>query len=172
MAVIVDETQAQAKSRLVGIRLTLLTLRLIENWRRYVRDYDSAMIALAVVAINSEKLTRTTLEPELEDLRLPMPAELLTDCNISSIASATGLNRETTRRKVNKMTSAGVLVRRDDGSIALSDGFTQGKRTLEVVRDQLETLNRTLNDLIRDGSLALATGTAPVRPRSDSHGAD
>lgn len=163
MPIAVDEEQAAAKSRLVGIRMTLLTLRLIENWRRYVRDYDSAIVLLAIAAIASEKLTRTTLEPELEDLRRPMPPERLNGCNISSIAAATGLNRETTRRKVNKLAAAGFVVRRDDGTVAFTEGFTQGGKTLGLVSDQLEALRRAVNDLIRDGSLTLQGGTAPAR---------
>lgn len=163
MPIVVDEKQAAAKSRLVGIRMTLLTLRLIENWRRYVRDYDSVMILLAIAAVNGEKLTRTALEPELQDLRCPMPPERLSACNLSSIAAATGLNRETTRRKVNKLASAGLLVRREDGSIGFSEGFTQGAKTLELVSAQLEVLSRTANDLVRDGSLVLRGGTAPAR---------
>ena len=155
MPLYVEERLAEAKSRLVGIRLTMLTLRLMENWRGHVRDYESAMILLAIAAINAEKFTRTGLEAEFEDLRRPIPPDRLTVCNISCIAVATGLNRETTRRRVNKLVETGVIVRREDGSVAFSDGLPQEPRMLELVRTQLETLTRTANDLIRDGSLTL-----------------
>lgn len=155
MLISVDEERAEAKSRLVGLRLSMLTLRMMENWARHVRDYDSAMIMLAVAAITGEKFTRTHLEDDLQDLRRSMPAERLTHCNISSIAEATGLNRETTRRRVNKLVDKGILVRWDDGSVAFNRGLTKNHRTIELVHMQLETLCRTVNDLARDGSLKI-----------------
>lgn len=148
----IDQKRASAKSRLVALRIANLTLRLMENWRQF-GDYEAAIIILAIAVINGEKLTRTPLESELQDLRTPVPRERLTRCNISSIAVATGLNRETTRRKVNKLVSVGLLVRNEDGSVNLAGGFSQAKTTIELVHTQLETLTRITNDLLRDGSL-------------------
>lgn len=162
MTLAVDDHHAEAKSRLVGIRLTLLTLRLMNNWRRQVSDFESALILLAITAINSEKLTRATLEAELEDLRRPYPRDQLSACNISSIAMATGLNRETTRRRVNKLVQAGLLERGDDGSVAYREGVLQDPEIVELVRLQLETLTRTANDLIRDGSVKVQRDGRPT----------
>lgn len=155
MLISVDEKQAEAKSRLVGLRLAMLTLRMMENWSRHVRDYDSAMILLAVAVITGEKFTRIELEPEFQDLRRSMPPERLTACNISSIAEATGLNRETTRRRVKKLIDEGVLVRSADGSVAFHKLLSQSRTTIDLVRVQLDTLCRTANDLARDGTLTL-----------------
>ena len=155
MAIVVDETQAAAKSRLAAIRLTMLTLRTMDNWRLHVADYDSAMILVAVVAITSERLTRTQLEAELQNLDQALPAEKLGKCNISSIAAGTGLNRETTRRKVNELVKADLLVRSEDGSIGFRPGLLQEPATLDLVRRQLEGIARAANDLVRDGILRL-----------------
>jgi len=109
MPVVIDDVQAGANSRLVAIRLTMLTLRCMENWRRNVRDYDQAMILVAIVAISAERLTRTELDLEDRKLETPIPEDELAPCNVSSIAAATGLNRETARRKVNELVKAGFL---------------------------------------------------------------
>lgn len=152
MLSVVDEI-ACAKSRIVGLRMTFLTLRLMENWQHAFDDSETAAILLAIAAINGEKLLRAELEPQLQDLRNPMPLNRLTKCNINSIAQATRINRETTRRKVNAFIESGIVVRNADGSVNLRPGFTQGHQTIRIVRTQLETFNRVANELLRDGVL-------------------
>jgi hypothetical protein len=155
LPILVDPEQATAKSRMAAIRLALLTLRCMENWRQRVGDYDSAMILIAVVAITAERLTRITLEADLQSLEAKLPADRLAKCNVSSIASATGINRETTRRKVNELIAAGFLARSEDGGIEFAAGLLQEESTRELVRKQLESVVRVANDLIRDGILRL-----------------
>lgn len=150
MPIKVQPEQFRAKSRLTAIRLTLLTLRLMENWKRSVSDYDSAMILVAVVAITSERLTRSDLEADLEDLRVPLPPARAGKCNFSSIAAATGINRETVRRKVGGLVEAGFLGRAEDGQIHFPVGILQRDTTLELVQKQLETLTRSMNEMLRD----------------------
>lgn len=151
--IVVDEERAAANSRLTAIRLATLTLRWMENWRRNVEDYDSAMILLAVVAITASRLLRSELEPELRDMAVPFPEEALARCNISSIAAATGINRETTRRRVRSLIERGFLVRLRDGSIRFRPGYLQQPRTIDLVRRQLETFVRAADELSREGTL-------------------
>ena len=153
MAVSVIEERAEANSRITAIRLTMLTLRWMEKWRRNVTDYDSAMILVAVVAITAERFTRSGLDEEFRAISQPMPAEQLAPCNVSSIAAATGINRETTRRKVNALVKNGFLVRSEDGVIGFKPGHLQQDYIHDLVRSQLESVVRTVNDLCRDGIL-------------------
>lgn len=139
-----------AKNRLVGIRLAMLTLRMMENWRRLFRDSDSAMIALAIAVIMAERLMRSELDPDLESLTVPMPLEALSKCNISSVASATGLNRETVRRKVNRLVEIGMVVK-EDGGIRLAPGFTQQALAQDVVQRQFDEWRRATADFLRFG---------------------
>jgi hypothetical protein len=152
-ALTIDEERAAANSRLTAIRLAGLTLRWMENWRRNVQDYDSAMILLAVVAISAGRLLRADLAPDLRDIAAPLPEGTLAACNISSIAAATGLNRETTRRRVRALIERGFLVKMKDGSIRFRPGYLQQDRTLDLVRTQLETFARTADELAREGTL-------------------
>lgn len=161
----VDERLASQKSRLVALRIAGLTLRMMENLRQPFKDYESGMILIAIAAILGEKLTRTSLERDLQDLAKPIPDALLTTCNINSIAAATGINRETARRKVNKLIAAGLLQRSEDGSIRFSPGFPQRVEPSAMTRAQLEALVRTANDLVRDGVLTLSNQARPVASR-------
>ena len=149
----VDDIASAEKSRLLTLRIASLTLRLMEKWRQPFKDVDSIMIILAMAAIAGEKLTRTHLEKEYQDIARPIPRDRLTPCNLNSIAAATGLNRETARRKVNKLVAAGIVVKEADGTFSLSPGFAQREEPLALVRAQLETLRRTTNELLRDGVL-------------------
>lgn len=151
MPLIVDEEAASGASRLTAIALALFTMRWMEHWKQNVRDYDAAMILVAIVAITSERLLRTGLDPEEKALARPITPDRLTKCNVSSIAGATGINRETTRRKVNALVKQGLLVRSEDGSIAFRPGIIQRDTTLALVRRQLDGVVRLANELIRMG---------------------
>ena len=156
MTVIVNELKAEQNSRLTAIALTLFTLRSMERWKEWSGDSDRAMLLLAVVAIKSERLLRTEIEPEARTLAQAIRRDRLAKCNISSLASATGLNRETTRRKVKSLVDQGLLVRLEDGSIDLSPGFSQQERAQRLVRRQLDGVVRFANELARMGVIETA----------------
>src|SRR5690348_15026589 len=126
----IRQEEAVANSRPIGLRMALMTLRLLENWRAHLGlDHDCALIILATAAITMEKFTRLDFEPEHRDIRRTMPPEVLTKCNVSSIAAATGLNRETARRKVEALLSGGMLIADDKGSLRLSPEYTREVQT-------------------------------------------
>jgi hypothetical protein len=156
MQLTIDPQASAAMSRLTAIRLALLTSRAMENWREGVGDNDSAMILLAVVAITGERLTRTDLPEPLCSVATPLPLGYAAGCNISSIAAATGLNRETTRRKVGALIERGYLARSPEGEICFPAARQQDPATLEFLRKQLEAVARFANDSIRDGVLKAA----------------
>jgi hypothetical protein len=153
VSISVSGVGADAKSRIVAIRLALLTLRSMENWREAAGGYDEAMILLAVVAITSERLVRSGLEPELENLNVALPEGQLANCSISSIAAATGLNRETARRKVQQLAASGLLESVGRASVRFTAGLLQERSTRELVRTQLEAFARTADQLVRDGAI-------------------
>jgi hypothetical protein len=141
---------ADAKSRLIGIRLATLTLRLRGSWSELFGSPDAAAISLAIAAIGAERMLRESLEPELGSLAVQLPVEAFGVCNISSIAKATGLNRETARRKIDELVRQG-MVNRDGANITLARGFTQQPAAIEMVRMQLDALRMATNELIREG---------------------
>lgn len=156
MQLTIDNEASAAMSRLTAIRLALLTSRAMENWRAGVGDNESAMILLAVVAITGERLTRTELPEVLRNVATPLPPGYAAGCNISSIAAATGFNRETTRRKVSALIERGYLCRSAEGEICFPADRQQDPATLDFLRKQLEAVTRFANDSIRDGVLKAA----------------
>ena len=154
MRLVTKNEVAEAKSRLIGIRLATLTLRLRGSWTELFGSPDTAAIALAVVAISSERMLREALDPELGSLSVQMPSDAFGICNISSIAKATGFNRETARRKVDEMVQHGLLVR-EGSSITLAPGFSQQPAAIEMVRMQLDAIRMATNELIREGVITL-----------------
>jgi hypothetical protein len=162
MPLVVNQAEMDRKSRIVALRLVLLTLRCMENWKHDVDDYDRAMILVAVAAITAERLLKTDHFETHAALNEPLPPGLMAKCNVSSIASATGLNRETTRRKVDSLIEKGLLVRLDMGMITFAPGVVQEQSTQALVRRQLEDVIRTANDLVRDGVLEFARAETHV----------
>lgn len=143
------------KTRAAAIRLASLTLRCMENWSRAAGGYDEAMIVVAVVAITSERLMRSGVPTGYEKLEQAFPVENLAPCSISSIAAATGLNRETARRKVDQLVQAGFLTRSKAGGVRFRDGLLQDPRTIELISSQLEAFRRAAEGFIRDEVLTV-----------------
>ncbi|HZU51151.1 MAG TPA: hypothetical protein VE968_04670 [Sphingomicrobium sp.] len=140
----------------------MMSLRLLETWRSELGlDLDRALIVLATAAVTMEKFTRHEFEGELGDIRSAMPAELLTRCYVSSIAAATGLNRETARRKVKAMIADGILLTDERGSIRLSPAYTCKVRTSEMLVKHLQTIVHTTNDLLK-AEVVDVSGTFPT----------
>jgi hypothetical protein len=153
MQLIIDEDQAAANSRLTAIRAATMLMRSMELWRRNRLDPENVLIILAVISITSEKLVRGPLDPKYHDLSTYLPLEQLQGCNVASVAAATGLNRETVRRRVRDLIGAGSLIRTEAGEIALPPEKVNEDSALELVRRQLEAVTRFANDSLRDGVL-------------------
>lgn len=162
MIISVEREAAEAKSRLVHLSLLGLNLRLMENWRSVqigmmgsVLGYESTMILMAIIVISAEKLLRTELDPQLQTLAERLPENRVSRVNLSSIAAATAINRETVRRKVNELQEAGLIVRGKDG-IRIPDGVVDLPVLREIIDAQLDAVTRTVNQLSRLGVLMVA----------------
>ncbi|HEV2594856.1 MAG TPA: hypothetical protein VGU01_06620 [Sphingomicrobium sp.] len=155
MSLIVDAEQANAKSRLVAHRIISMRLRLLALWRDVTGGHEESLIVMAVIAITGDRLTAADTDPDLRNMAHPVPRKLLGLCNISSIAAATGLNRETARRAINRLIDRGVLERAPDRSIHFTTGRMQSANAYRISHMQLEEFARTANALMRDGVLKL-----------------
>lgn len=131
-----DADAANQNSRLALIILNAFTMRQMELWREVmtlivgrVPDAEDVMIVGAIQSIGGEKLLRQSLDASFRDLSTELPYEHLTTCNLASIADATGMNRETVRRRTNRMIEEGLLVKAA-GSLHVAEAVMQ----LPVVR--------------------------------------
>jgi hypothetical protein len=149
------QPRAGGQSRLAGIQMAMLTLRCMEHYREVAGDHDSALILLAVVAISAERLTRGPLSDDLRTIDTPLPREHVGTCNVSSIAVATGFNRETARRHVNRLIERNILQRGADGTIMFTHGYIQGGEIAELLQMQLDTLGRSVTEFLRMGAMVM-----------------
>jgi hypothetical protein len=125
----------------------------MEYWSRLAGGYDEAMVLVAVAAITTDRLSRTKMTDEQLNLKNPLPAETYAKCSIQAIAAATGLNRETARRKVNQLIERGYLTKTSRNSVAFRLGFQQEQSVIDAVTAQLEAFRRTADAFVRDGVL-------------------
>ncbi len=161
MFISVERKVAETKSRLVHVSLLGLNLRLMENWRSVrmaltggAPDYETTMILMAIIVISAEKQLRTGLDCDLQTLAQRLPEDLLSRVNLSSIASATGINRETVRRKVSELQKAG-FVERDRQGIRIIHGVLEFNVLREIIEAQLDAIARTVTQLTKLGALTV-----------------
>ena len=153
MPVRIDEARFAESGRVAGVAIAAYTMRAMERWRATLTDYDCVMIMISVIAISTARLARGELPDEYRSLEVPIDPALLGKVNVASIAHATGLNRETARRKVNDLIGRNMLARHADGSIGLSPGLMQEERVAVQVRGQLGEIAAIANQLLRIGVL-------------------
>ena len=125
----------------------------MENWSKLTGGYEEALILVALAAITTDKLSRTEMTPFEMDLRNVLDRSSYANCSISSIAEATGLNRETARRKINGLIERGYLAKDAAGFVVFQPGYQQKELVREVLNAQLEAFRRTAEALVRDGVL-------------------
>lgn len=161
MPVRIDEAGLEAAGRVAGVAIVDHTLRALERWRSNITDHEGVMIILAVIAISSERLLRAEDLPAAQrSLATPIDRSLLARVNIAGIAHATGLNRETARRKVKELVEQGELARAASGGITLRPGIVQSGRIRDQVRSQVAEICAITNQLERMGVLV----EAEIRP--------
>jgi len=139
----IDDQRAGAQLRRIGLQLAISGLRIVEEYRRvYGDDNDRVMIILAVVASTLERAIRGDETGEFSDLRLALPDEMMGPCNVASIAIATGLPRETARRKVNALIADDILRRDRRGVITFVKGIGQNPVIYRMLRRQAGEIAR------------------------------
>jgi predicted transcriptional regulator len=159
MALSVDNDVIEAKSRLAHIALLNLNLRFMENWRAAqieagssVLDTDSLMIVMAIIVISADRVLRSELDADLQSLVQRLPSSKIAKVNLSSIAAATAINRETVRRKVNNLEKMGWVLRDKDG-IRMVPGVISYKVLRKIIGAQLDALTGAANQLVKLGVL-------------------
>jgi hypothetical protein len=144
-------------SRAIGFHSVEYLLRTLRNLGPVFKyDYESAIIALSVTMGNVQHLVNT---PEVlapyADLATPIPAELQRPVTRLSITRATGLPRETVRRKVAALVAAGVLIKDERGGVRLTPGSLTAEPFVQVVEQNeadVRRLFRLLRPLMDDGA--------------------
>lgn len=151
----VDEAKAEVQLRKIALHLAVSGLRVVEEYRRlFGEDNDRVMIILAVTASTLERTLRTDESGEFSDIRRVMPDEQIAPCNVASIAAATGLPRETARRKVKTLVDEGILRRDRRGAISFAVGVGQSPVVSKMLRKQAGEIARLATAFSEAGVIA------------------
>jgi DNA-binding IclR family transcriptional regulator len=95
---------------------------------------------------------RSELDPDLQSLVQRLPSSKIAKVNLSSIAAATAINRETVRRKVNNLEKMGWVLRDKDG-IRMVPGVISYEVLRKIIGAQLDALTGAANQLVKLGVL-------------------
>lgn len=120
-----DDTASEAistieasKQRVLRDVALLLAKHEVRNLRRWFEEFDRDIllpILLGEIALHN-------ISPVANSTETPLPGEecTLKPCNAYSISAATGLPRETVRRKVLRLVEMGWVLRRGNGHLYVS----------------------------------------------------
>ena len=139
---------AEQNSRLFALALVRF-LHSAENVRRqqYGNDIDLAIIA--------ETIAVGALEPRIRDpefraqygsLREVVGTTSQRGVNALSVAAATGIPRETTRRKIKQLVGMGIIAEKEPGSYIVQPGYLQSAASHKVLAELESAFMRLLND--------------------------
>jgi biotin operon repressor len=136
-------------SRAIGYHSMEYLLRTLRNLGPiFNHDYEQAIIALSVTMGNVQHLVNSPeqLEP-YADLSMVIPAELQRPVSRLAITRATGLPRETVRRKVASLIAAGVLIKDERGGVRLTPGSLTAEPMLQAVEQNEADVRRLFRQL-------------------------
>jgi hypothetical protein len=111
-------------SRTIGFYSAEYLLRTLRNLgSAFNHDYERVIITLSVTMGNVQHLINfpEQLAP-YEDLSTIIPAEMQRPVTRLAITRATGLPRETVRRKVAALIEAGILIKDERGGVRMTPG--------------------------------------------------
>jgi hypothetical protein len=137
----------------------MLLLRLVHGVDRlrrdaYYGDLDLAVVAIIVASAGVEHMTR---QPDFRDrygdIRQVVGADRQRGVNALSVADASGIPRETVRRKLKQLVAMGVLQEKTRGKYIMKPGFTQSAGSLAMVDKGLALALQFLNDSVALGVL-------------------
>lgn len=102
-------------------------------------DLETIVVALTVAVASSGRHLR---DPAILDLMTDenLPPDLLRPTSGRAIAEATGLPRESVRRRIDQLVAAGRLTR-EAGGVRMSEGALQRNRNLEFVRFLIQEMD-------------------------------
>ena len=159
------DEQASARRVLKSVAL-LLARHEIRSLRRWFDDFDRDIllpILLGEIALhnigalqNGVARRAGTRVGKAHPVNAELPAALINElkpCNAYSIAAATGLPRETVRRKIVRLIELGWIHRRDNGHLFITEGALEEFGTMlssRALAELLETADHARRLLDQD----------------------
>lgn len=125
-------------------------------------DMEMAIIAQAVAISTVEALLReSNFKDEFRSLDTVVGTERQRGCNALSIAQATGLPRETVRRKMLRLVEMDILVKRGKGDYIIRPGVVQSPIYRSMYNNIEGMVARMFSDCLEDGIFRMMPKTRP-----------
>jgi hypothetical protein len=122
-----------AKSRVFMYGMAEMLCRILPAYNEFFHgDMAKLLIVNAVAAANVQRLMATLEGQVYDSLESRIPAERQVPANALSIADATGMPRETVRRKLKELVAAEILMVDARGGYRLKPGAIQTPELAEI----------------------------------------
>ena len=112
-------------------------------------DIDLVIVggAVAIASIES-RMREADFRKEFASANVVVGTERQRGCNALSVAEATGLPRETVRRKIKRLIKLGILARRGVGDYVLQPGVLLSPPFVTLFRDLSDQTIRLVNECL------------------------
>ena len=155
-------TRGQVDLRLF-LHLLATFVHRMDNARRELYFGDLALASVAgTIALQSidPNMRDPAFRDKFSDLRRVIGIDGQHPVNALSIAEATGVPRETVRRKLKILLQKGVIIEQSRGLYVIKPGFAQTPQHLAVIEHAVRDAIQFLNDCLRVGLVNLSQDPA------------
>ena len=158
----VSARNREADSRVFAYLLTTFLARADQLRRKqFDDDIDLAVIAEAVsIAAIDPQMRDPEFVREFRSIDTVVGVERQRGVNALSIAAATGIPRETTRRKIKRLLAMGVLAETGRGKYVLKPGYVQSPEMRAMFEELTRATIRFVNDCL-DNRVLQVTASNP-----------
>lgn len=156
-AIALDTEQYEKISRVFAYHFSDFVQRFWQVYVGVVGNDLQKVIIFHTISLASSPLVAN--DPEAlgpyKSMRLPLPAEMQVPCSALSVAEATGLPRETTRRKIKEMVAENLLQEDPRGGYRLATGVLQRPEIVAIFEQNVRSLVRFTNASVALGALQI-----------------
>ena len=148
-----ERVRGQEDARLFT-HLLLNFLHRTDRERRgiYAGDLDLAAVGETVGLVGIEpNLRKPEFREKFGSFQAVIGVEGQQAVNALTISAATGIPRETVRRKLKRLLAGGVIAEKSRGAYVIKPGFIQRPENLAVVERSLRDTLRFMNDCVKLG---------------------
>ena len=142
-------------------------LHRVERERRqlYYGDLDLALVAEVIGTAGVEPGMRdAAFRQKHKDFASAIPVEEQRSMNASSIAVATGMPRETVRRKIRKLLELGFIVEKEPARYVLRPGILLAPERQAAFARTIDQTVRFINELLENGVVRWEPAKKPRPP--------
>jgi hypothetical protein len=166
---VLRSNQTDENSRIFAVRFSSFYQEVTRLQRAlFDGDIDLFIVAAAIaVGAIEGRMRDPAFRGSFASLKSVVGEDLQRGCNALSIAQATGLPRETVRRRINRLIDMGIVARLSAGNYVLRPGVVQTSAYENLFRRLSDELLRLVNDCVEEQVYIVGKTTSPHDPETD-----